>query len=206
MSMATKKEIDIKSILNKLAVVFKKDMYIVNGLYCIGGNITEKETPGISFCILNADIAEKIKEAFGSYRILYIEDVKKEKAVIDEDKGQYLKVQFSKDEEKIILRNVDNTNNIIRKIEVWDKFNWTDDEVIAMIDSGEMIKLFTDNSKIPELYVSKVVFPGISKNNIESLFYSVYKNKDIDSIYELVTSLSTDIFQLYTITRFIDLK
>lgn len=204
--MATKKQLTSKDILNKLSGIFKKDIYIVNNLYCIGGNITEKETTGISMCILTTDIAEILKEEFGSYRIIYIEDVKKEKAVLDTDKGLYLKVKFTKEEEKVILNNVDNLNNTIKKIETWEKFNWTDDEVVAILDSGDMITLFTDSKDIPELFVSKVVFPGIAKNNISSLYYSVYKSKDLKGVYELVTSLDIDIFQLYTITRFIDLK
>lgn len=204
--MATKKQLTSKDILNKLAGIFKKDIYVVNNLYCIGGNITEKETTGISMCILTTDIAEILKEEFGSYRIIYIEDVKKEKSVLDTDKGLYLKVKFTKEEEKVILSNIDNINNTIKKIETWEKFNWTDDDVVAILDSGDMITLFTDSKDIPELFVSKVVFPGIAKNNISSLYYSVYKSKDLKGVYELVTSLDIDVFQLYTITRFIDLK
>lgn len=200
-----KKQLTSKDILNKLSSIFKKDIYIVNNIYCIGGNITEKETTGISFCILNTDIAETLKEEFGNYRILYIEDIKKEKASLETDKGLYLKVKFSKNEEKVILNTIENLNNIIKRIDTWDKFNWTESEIVAILDSGDMITLFTDNKNIPELFVSKVVFPGIAKNNINSLYYSVYKSKDLKGIYELVTSLDVDIFQLYTITRFIDL-
>ena len=111
-----------------------------------------------------------------------------------------------KDEEIVILNTIENLNNTIKKIESWEKFNWTDDEVVAILDGGNMITLFTDNKDIPELFVSKVVFPGIAKNNISSLYYAVYKSKDLKGVYELVTSLDIDIFQLYTITRFIDLK
>jgi hypothetical protein len=202
-----KKEITSKDILNKLATIFKRDIYIVNNIYCIGGNITEKETTGISFCILNSDIAETLKEEFGNYRIIYMEDVKKEKAALDSgDKGLYLKVKFSKDEEKTVLNSIENLNNIVKKIDKWDKFNWTEDELVAILSDGDMITLFTDNKDIPELFVSKVVFPGIAKNNIDSLYYSAYKNKDLKGVYELVTSLDCDMFILYTVTRFIDLK
>ena len=204
--MATKKELDSKSILNKLASIFKHDIYIVNNIYCIGGNITEKETTGISLCVLTADVAETLKEEFGNYRIIYIEDIKKEKAVLDTDKQMYLKIKFTKDEEKMISSTLEGILNITKKITTWEKFNWTEDEVVAMLSDGDMITLFTGNKNIPELLVSKVVFPGIAKNNISSLYYSVYKSKDFKGVYELVTSLDIDIFQLYTITRFIDLK
>ena len=204
--MATKKELDSKSILNKLASIFKHDIYIVNNIYCIGGNITEKETTGISLCVLTADIAETLKEEFGNYRIIYIEDIKKEKAVLDTDKQMYLKIKFTKDEEKMISSTLEGILDITKKITTWEKFNWTEDEVVAMLSDGDMITLFTGNKNIPELLVSKVVFPGIAKNNIDSLYYSVYKNKELEGVYELVTSLDVDIFQLYTITRFIDLK
>lgn len=204
--MATKKELTTKDILNKLSGIFKKDMYIVNKIYCIGGNITEKETTGISMCILTADIAEKLSEEFGDYRIIYIEDVKKEKASLETgDKGMYLKLRFTKEEEKTIYNTIDSLNNIIKKIDSWEKFNWTEDEVVAILNEGDMITLFTDNKDIPELMVSKVVFPGIAKNNIDSLYYKVYKSKH-EGLYELVTSLDIDIFQLYTITRFLSLK
>jgi hypothetical protein len=204
--MATKKQLDSKAVLTKLSSIFKHDVYIVNNIYCIGGNLTEKETTGISLCVLTADIADILKEEFGNYRIIYIEDVKKEKAVLDTDKQMYLKIKFTKDEEKLISNTIENLNNIIKKIDKWEKFNWTDDEIVAMLSDGDMITLFTGNKDIPELFVSKVVFPGIAKNNIDSLYYSVYKNKDLKGVYELVTSLDIDIFQLYTVTRFIDLK
>lgn len=204
--MATKKQLDSKAVLTKLSSIFKHDVYIVNNIYCIGGNLTEKETTGISLCVLTADIADILKEEFGNYRIIYIEDVKKEKAVLDTDKQMYLKIKFTKDEEKLIFNTIENLNNIIKKIDKWEKFNWTDDEIVAMLSDGDMITLFTGNKDIPELFVSKVVFPGIAKNNIDSLYYSVYKNKDLKGVYELVTSLDIDIFQLYTVTRFIDLK
>ena len=202
-----KKEIDAKTILQKLSTIFKKDIYIVGSIYAIGGPITEKESSGVTYAILTPECVNAITQQFGKFQIIYFTDVKKAKSSLGQSEELlYVKTNFDKSEAKSILDTVSNISKIIGNISVWDKFNWTDNEVVALIDSGDMMTLFTDNKKIPELYVSKVVFPGLAKNNLDKLSYSVYQSKKIDQIYELVTSLDTEYFQIYTIIRYINVN
>ena len=202
----TTKKLDIATLLQKLSIVFTKDMYIIGSMYVINGPITEKESTGVNYCILTPECVDIIKERFGNINVIYFTDVKKAKASLGQiEEMLYIKTDFNKYNSKEILNKVDNIHNTISHVKSWSKFNWSDNEVAAMIN-GDMITLFTNDKNVPELYVSKVVFPGLGKNNVNNLEYSVYKSKKIDDVYELVTTLITDLFQIYTITRYINVN
>jgi hypothetical protein len=54
------------------------------------------------------------------------------------------------------------------------------------------------------LKVAKSLFPMVTDKNIDTLYYSIISKKDAQ-VTEMVTSLSTDYFQVYNLIQYISL-
>ena len=200
----------LSNVLTKLSNVYKSDMYIVNNRYCIGGPNTYKDGPaGKSLCILSDDVVDDIIDHFGQPQIIYFKDIKKAKATFNTE-DEYMQIETSFDEK--LKRSIPESKDLLMKtfksIETWDHFNFTEDQVKALFNDGEIVTLFSDNKNVPEIYVTKDIFPLVSDKNINTLFYSVGKQKhnQKQGINYLYLSLGTDYFQLYKEIAYIKVK
>lgn len=197
---------EIKKILNQLANVFKRDMYLINSTWAIGGEESNESLAGDYICVMNPNIAEMLHNYFGNFEVIYFSDVKKAKAALDTiDEYPLIKTNI---EPKISKKLLEFKNKLMSKIdetETWDNFNFTESQVQALLDS-EKITLFSDNDEVPELYVSKTVFPMIKEKNIGNLYYHVRKTKGMKDTFTMFTSFDTDNFIIYSRIHFIKMN
>lgn len=202
--MATKDK--IPDILLKLSSVYKEDLYIINSMYCIGGILSGEQAVGKSFCILDKEKSDDIKDYFGNLPVIYIKNVKKAKEYYStEYEYQYIQTQVEEKVKKELNDKRDEYLNNIKNITEWKQFNFTEDEIKALIDDNERIVLFSNEKSIPSLEVTKCVFPLINKKYLDSLMYTVGKTKNIKNTYTLITCMTHEYFQIYNFIRYIKL-
>ena len=198
------KELTVPDILIKLSSIFTKDMYLIQNRYCIGGNETEDETVGKSICILSPDIAEIFVDYFGNLPVIFFDNIKKAKAAYDtEDEYKYVKVRIEERNKKQLIDTKDSLMKIIDSIKGWNQFNFTEEQISSIMDDGNTITLFENNNDIPEVTVSKSIFPFIKAKDFDNVYYSVSKARNLKNMYTLVLSYDHSIFQFYNVLYYI---
>jgi hypothetical protein len=65
------------------------------------------------------------------------------------------------------------------------------------------MNLFQDNKKIPEITISKSLFPLVTEKNVSDLYYNITTDKEYN---ELIVSLDFPLFQLYMVYKYIDIN
>jgi hypothetical protein len=198
------KEITVPDVLNKLSNIFTKDMYLIQNRYCIGGNETDDETAGKSICILSPDIMDIFIDYFGNTQVIFFENLKKAKATFNtEDEYKYVKVRIEERNKKQLIDNKDGLMKTIDSIKGWNQFEFTEKELDLIMNEGNVITLFKDNNDIPEVTISKSIFPSIKQKDFSNVYYSVSKAKNLKNMYTLVLSYDHNIFQFYNIIYYI---
>ena len=198
------KEITVPDVLLKLSYIFSKDMYLINSIYCIGGTETEDSTVGKTICRLSPNITDIFVDYFGNSPAIYFDNLKKAKSVYGtEEEYKYIKVQMEDRYKKQLYDRKDNLMKIIDSIKSWDQFTLTEEQITAVIDNGETITLFEDNNEIPDVLVSKTIFPMIKSKDFANLYYSVSKARNLKNMYILVLSYDHEIFQYYNIIYYL---
>ena len=197
----------IPDILLKLSNVYKEDLYIVNSMYCIGGLLSEDQAIGKSFCILEKDRSDDIKDYFGNLSTIYIKNVKKAKEFYStEFEYQYVNSNLEEKVKKEMNERKDEYLNAIKAVKDWHQFNFTDEEIKLLLEDNERITIFKNDENIPSLEVTKCVFPMLTNKNLNTLVYSVGKTKNVKNTYTLITSITHEYFQIYNFIRYIDLS
>lgn len=200
-------KLTIPELLTKLSNVFKKDMYIIQSLHCIGGDSSESENAGKAIVTLDKDMSDSIKDYFGDSAVIYFNDIKKAKAAFDtEEEYLYIKISMEEKDKKAIFEKRDSLLKIVQNISDWKHFNFTDNQLKALFDDSEMILLFSDNPDIPEVYITKSLFPLVTRKDITNLYYSAFKTRNIKNTYTLVTSFDFDYFQVYNIFYYLKME
>ena len=194
----------IPDILLKLSNIYKEDMYFINSMYCIGGITSDDSAIGKSFCILEKERADDIRDYFGNLPVIYIKNLKKAKEFYStEFEYQYVQAQVEEKLKKELIEKKDEYLSIINSTKKWNQFHFTDDEVKALIKDNERITLFTNDKDIPSLEVTKCVFPMITEKGLNNLMYTVGKTKNVKNAYTLITNMNHDYFQIYNFIRYI---
>jgi len=198
------KEITVPDILNKLSSIFTKDMYLIQSRYCIGGNETEDETAGKSICVLSPDIADIFVDYFGSSNVIYFENIKKAKSAYGtEDEYKFVKVKLEERNKKQLIDTKDSYMKIIDSVKGWERFNFSEEQIESILTDGNTITLFEGNSSVPEVTVSKTIFPLIKSKDFNNIFYNVSKARNLKNMYTLVLNYDHNTFQFYNIIYYI---
>jgi hypothetical protein len=198
------KEITVPDILNKLSSIFTKDMYLIQSRYCIGGNETEDETAGKSICVLSPDIADIFVDYFGSSNVIYFENIKKAKSAYGtEDEYKFVKVKLEERNKKQLIDTKDSYMKIIDSVKGWERFNFNEEQIESILTDGNTITLFEGNSSVPEVTVSKTIFPLIKSKDFNNIFYNVSKARNLKNMYTLVLNYDHNTFQFYNIIYYI---
>ena len=203
--MTTKKAI-VPDILLKLSNVYKEDLYFIDSMYCIGGFLSNDQAVGKTFCILDKDRADDIRDYFGDITAIYIKNVKKAKEFYStEFEYEYINSQLEEKQKKELREKRDDYLNAIKTVKEWKTFDFSDEELTTLLEDNKRIVLFKDDKNVPELEVSKCVFPMLNKKNIDSLMYSIGKTKNIKNAYTVIISITHEYFQVYNFIRYIDI-
>lgn len=198
----------LSTVLMKLATIYKYDMYLINCRYCVNGPITSKDGPaGKTLCILTDDVVDDVIDHFGQPSVIYFKNVKKAKAAFNtEDEYMQIETSFDEKTKKSISESRDLLMKTFKSIDTWNQFNFTEDQIKALFTNGEIVTLFSDNKDIPEVYVTKDIFPLVTDKNINTLYYAVSKQKHKQDINYLYLSLDSDYFQIYKEIAYIKVK
>ena len=101
-------------VLTKLKNVFKTDMYIVDKMYCIGGEESEDKNVGYSLCVLTPEVSEYLSETFGEHtKVIYIVNIAEAKKNYKQEK-EYLYIKTTLDpkvKKNVIIRECKNAKN-----------------------------------------------------------------------------------------------
>lgn len=198
------KEITVPDILTKLSNIFTKDMYLIDSRYCIGGNETNDESVSKSICILNPDISDIFIDYFGNSSVIFFENIKKAKTAFGtEDEYQYVKTHIEERNKKQLIDNRDNLMKTISNISGWEQFNFTDTEIESIMTDGSVTTLFKDRNDVPEVTVSKSIFPFIKAKDFDKVYYNVSKAKNLKNMYVLIVSYDHVQFQFYNIIYYL---
>lgn len=192
------KELTLGDALTKLSNIFKADMLVIDHHICIGGDKTEDKTVGCSITILGEKFMNIFKTEFPENDLIFFTDVKKAKASLSD----FMETEIDEKMKNEILNRKDFITNLIRKTETWDTFDFSDEELSILYDEAGTIELFKDNDKIPSVTVSKSCFPMLTKNTINSVVYTTFKEKEHDMML-LLLCYDIDQFQVYSLIRFL---
>ena len=195
------KKITLNDILTKISYVFKKDCYIINRKYVIGGEESEYENASNMLCLLTPESSQEIELIFPEDNTIYISDVKKYKK--DLEKNVSTKIFDSERNE--LLKRVKEIEEKTRNIENWKSFNFSDEELLEVFKEGGTKELFIDDEDIPSVPISKSLFPMASDKNANTIYYSLSLPKDEKDLAYLITSFDTPYFQLYNIISYLPL-
>lgn len=186
--MATK--IDFKTLLMKIVNVFPKDMYLVHNWCAIAGEESDGENRGFYFCILEPEVRQMLNKLFPNNPTLYIKSVR-------DTKADNSKVQEILDEKE--LKNIDDMVNYhmteFGKINTWDTFNFTEEEINQIFGEGKSFALF-ENDERPSIIISKSMFPLINEKIINNIKYNYSKNEEDDNLNQIALCYDYELFQL----------
>lgn len=186
-------------LMTKISNVFKSDLYILNNKYCIGGPESEDENITQIVCLLTPDCSDIIKQTFPDSDVVYIKDVKKIKDNFDE----FSSLKIFETEKKDLLKRRDKILDLALKVENWCSFDFSDEDISNIFNEGMTYELFTNNSKIPSVTISKSLFPMVKEKVAKSLYYQIYIPDNDDDLIHLITSFDTEWFQIYNLIQYI---
>lgn len=186
-------------LMTKISNVFKSDLYILNNKYCIGGPESEDENITQIVCLLTPECSEIIKQTFPDSDVVYIKDVKKIKDNFDD----FSSLKIFETEKKDLLKRRDKILDLALKVDTWNSFEFTEDDIIDIFKEGMTYELFTNNDKIPSVTISKSLFPMVKEKGANSLYYQIYIPESDDDLIHLITSFDTEWFQIYNLIQYI---
>ena len=187
-----KKKDIAKELLLKLSRVFSADLYFVNNRYAFPGPIASASESVVAdcLCIFNPDITEALREMFPENPVLYTGSIRKVKEFglfeIIEDEKLISSIHGLIDR---FLQKFDNAHG-------WETIHLTEEELNLMFGENRTITLFKDNPKIPEVVVSKALFPLMTKTTMNHLTYSCYPLLKKDHVHELLFNYDFEYFNL----------
>lgn len=191
---------DFNIVATKISSIFKNDIFIMNYMYCVGGIESESKNESQILLLFDTDVIEILKELFPDNPYIWITDIKG----IKTDFNSCVKYLDKENGLEFELKRVQRLVDIMNNIKSWNTFDFTQEEKNSLLDERDTLILFKDNDKIPSLKVAKSLFPMVTDKNIDTLYYSIISKKDAQ-VTEMVTSLSTDYFQVYNLIQYISL-
>lgn len=192
------KKIDMKTILTKISGVFKRDAYIINGIYCIGGTDSEESILSHIVLKLSRDVTELISKEFPDTEYLYIKSIKDAKENLD---SNMLTKIFDNEKNELNIR-VHNVIDLAMKTNTWDTFNLSDEEIEFVFTDCGILELF-GTDEIPPISIAKRMFPLLTEKKLDTLRYHIYVPECKDELLSMITYMPTDYFDIYNLIQFI---
>ena len=190
-----KKEIKIEDVITKIKAGFRKDVYIVDNMYCIPGETTSEDLITSMVLIFNPDVINILKVLFPDTKYIHITDIANAK----NDLLNHI-VKINKDDikycDKIIKHIIPRYDNIT----IWKNFNFSDEDCNEFKD-GKDINLSDKDSKLENISFGKNVLPFISPTKLNEIAYHVDDNGELVNLY---TSYVMDYFQVYNLISFLN--
>ena len=193
-------KLTIGDVFTKVSYIFKKDTYFIQNRYCIGGVESEGCNVSRFLCIFSPDVMNILKEEFQDNEVVFITDIKK----VKKDYDTYLKTDLSDEQKKEIIDIKDKMEKEILNIDTWKPFNFSEDEAKNLIDFNNTHELFSDNTDVPAVTISKAIFPIIKSTEVSSLYYNVKVPEDKNELVDLYVSYDTQWFQVYNKVQYIE--
>lgn len=192
-----------RDLLVKISYVYLTDIYIYKNQFVLGGKISNENNPGLFICKLTEESSKLCDDVLDRDKIYYISDVKKSK----DNFKDYLREVNDTKEIKDVEYNKKKILNKVYSIETWDNFKFSDKELGELFDDGISIEIFTDNSKVPSLILSKSMIPLTTEKNIDKLYYHLIsresKGKE-NSLNEIAFTLDHEFFQIYMLYTYMN--
>ena len=188
-------------LITKTSYVFKKDAYLVNNRYAIGGTNSEIENVSEFLCVYNTDFMNVLKDKFEDKKVVSILDLKKVKK-----EPKLLITDINEELETEVIERKNKLEKLILSIDNWKSFDFNEDDAETLFGKYNSLELFTDNDKIPSVTITKSLFPLIKPANAENLYYKVIIPEDNEELIQLVISYDTEWFQIYNLVHYITIK
>jgi hypothetical protein len=188
-----------RDLLVKIKSIFKTDIYLIHNQYIIGGEKSSADNIGYNVCMLSPDIIDVCNKIFDSSKIYYIKNVTNAKDDLD---NNYIEVT-SVAESELVKYSLEEILNIKNKCDTWDTFNFTNEQLNDLFENNVTISLFSNNENIPEVTISKSLFPLVTKKTASDLYYHVIKDQ---SYINLLIAFDFPMFQLVMLYRYIDIS
>lgn len=189
------------NVLTKLSNMFKKDVYIIQNRYCLGGDESEAENISRYFCILSQESMDLVKEVFPDDDIIYFSNIKNAK----KDLNKYVTNIIPDNKKKELIDLRDKLEKDILSIDKWKSFDFTDEEAHSLFDDAKTMELFVDDKNIPSVTISKTLFPLIKFKDVRTLYYSVSIPECDDDLITFYIGYDAQWFQTYNIVQYVDL-
>ena len=188
-----------RDLLVKIKSIFKTDIYLIHNQYIIGGEKSSADNIGYNVCMLSPDIIDVCNKIFDSSKIYYIKNVTNAKDDLD---NNYIEVT-NVAESELVKYSLEEILNIKNKCDTWDTFNFTNEQLNDLFENNVTISLFSNNENIPEVTISKSLFPLVTKKTASDLYYHVIKDQ---SYINLLIAFDFPMFQLVMLYRYIDIS
>ena len=186
-------------LITKTTNVFKKDVYLVDNRYAVGGTVSEIENISEFLCIYSTEFMNVLKDKFKDNRVVSLLDIKK----VKNEPKKYIKTDLHDSIQNEVIERKNKLEKTILSISNWNSFDFTEEEKKILFDQNKTIELFTDDERIPSVTITKSLFPLIKSTEAENLYYSVYIPDNSDELVELVISYDTKWFQVYNVVYYI---
>lgn len=190
----------VMDLLTKIRNVFRKDIYIVDSFYILGGEDSNDSLPGHFYCELVQKYKLAVEKYFTRKDVIYISDIAEFKEnpsenwmeITDENKCVELRALAHAYQKSVI------------EAEEWRTFDALDDQTQSNIFNGKIAVIHADpyDSNSPYCIVAKKVFPLIGPKTIDKLFIAVNKTAEDSDLYALITQLDFTHFTLYGYMNF----
>ena len=199
-----KKEVNtedlVMDLVTKIKNVFRKDIYIIDSFYVLGGEDSNESLPGHFYCELVQKYKRAVEEYFGRKDVIYITDIPSFKEnpsdnwmeITDENKCVELRAEAHAYQKSVI------------EAEEWRTFDSLDDTTQYNIFNGKIALIYADpyDHNSPYCIVAKKVFPLIGPKTMDKLFIAVNKTAEDSNLYALITQLDFTHFTLYGYMNF----
>lgn len=195
-------KIKIRDVFVKLSYLFPHDLYIINGVYVVGGDESESDTSTYNICILEADVVDLIRSEFPSEEngdsIIFIPSIKDIKDTIE---GNYRWIRDKK-----------------KKADILEKFNFLHDicfdvngwrPLSEYLPENALDIMYRKGSEVPievqgnQIHLSKKLFPIITDKTIGDVHIGISEEYSTDEYRRMVVNYPFTMFQMYLIVTFL---
>lgn len=193
------KETTFRDLLVKIKNIFKTDIYLIHNQYIIGGEKSSAENIGYDVCVLTPELISVCSKIFDCDKIYYIKNVSNAKDDLDNNLSEVTSIA----ESELVRYSLEEVINIRDKCDTWNNFNFSEKQLNDLFENNVTISLFENYENIPEVTISKSLFPLVTKKTASDLYYHVIKDQ---SYINLLIAFDFPLFQLFMLYRYLDIS
>ncbi len=192
-------KITIDTLLTKIGSIFKNDVYIIDNLYCIGGNESEDKNETQVVLQLSLECNTIMKELFPDNDFIYIKNIREAKKNLEDN----ISLKFFDNEKEDLKNRMNKVMNLVKKVNDWKNFDFTEEEANYVFDEGYSLEIFGEDTGIPSVKIAKNLFPLVTSKKLNDLVYHVFLPKSEDELVNLLTMMITDHYHIYNLIQYI---